>query len=73
MSGFLLLGLLALAALAILWLIKLRGPMLTLAAAAILFGCAGYALQGSPGLPGMPRVAADRPPPLPPAEPPLRP
>lgn len=65
MSGFLLLGLFALASLGLLWLMKLRGPVLTLAAAAILFGCAGYALQGSPGLAGKPRVAADRPPPLP--------
>ena len=62
MTGFLLLGLLAAIALASFWLMKLRGPMLTLAAAAILFGCAGYALQGSPGLAGQARVAADRPP-----------
>lgn len=65
MSGFLSLGLLAVAAVALLWLMRLRGPMLTLAAAAILFGCAGYALQGNPGLVGQPRVTADRPPPLP--------
>ena len=46
---------LALLALALLWLMKLRGPVLTLAGAAIAFGCAGYALQGSPGQPGVPR------------------
>jgi cytochrome c-type biogenesis protein CcmH len=65
MTGFLLLGLFAILALALLWLMKLRGPILTLAAAAILFGCAGYAVQGSPGLDGQPRVAADLPPPMP--------
>jgi len=63
--GYLWLGLLALIAFALLWLMRLRGPMLTLAAAAIAFGCAGYALQGSPDLAGQPRLAADRPPPLP--------
>ena len=65
MNGFLWLGLVALVALALLWLMKLRGSMLTLAAAAIAFGCAGYALQGSPRLAGQPRAAAERAPPLP--------
>src|SRR6185369_12798447 len=55
MNGFLTLGLLGLAAIALLWLMRLRGPVLTMAIAAILFGCAGYALQGSPGLGGRPR------------------
>ena len=63
--GYLLLGLLALLILALLWLMKLRGPMLTLSAAVIMFGCAGYALQGSPGLAGAPRAAAKRAPPMP--------
>ena len=65
MTGYLWLGLIALLALALLWLMKLRGPMLTLAAAAIAFGCAGYALQGSPDIEGQPRAAARRAPPLP--------
>ena len=65
MTGYLWLGLIALLALALLWLMKLRGPMLTLAAAAIAFGCAGYALQGSPDIEGQPRAAAGRAPPLP--------
>ena len=65
MTGYLVLGLLALAALGLLWLMKLRGPMLTLSAAAVMFGCAGYALQGRPGLAGAPRHAAQRSPPLP--------
>jgi len=63
-------GLLWLAAIAavtfgLLWLLRLRGPLLTLAAAAIAFGCAGYALQGRPDLGGSPRAAAERPPPMP--------
>lgn len=63
--GYVVLAVLAVAALALIWLLKLRGPMLTLAAAAIAFGCAGYAMQGSPGLAGQPRASAKRPPPLP--------
>jgi len=65
MMGFVLLGLLALLTLALLWLLKLRGSLLTLAAAAIAFGCAGYAMQGSPGLRGVPRESAMRSSPLP--------
>jgi cytochrome c-type biogenesis protein CcmH/NrfG len=63
--GFTLLGLLASATVGLLWLMKLRGPMLTLAAATVAFGCAGYALQGNPGLAGTPRAAAERAPPMP--------
>lgn len=63
--GFVWLGALALVAIGLLWLMKLRGPMLTLAGAAIAFGCAGYALQGSPGLAGAPRITAKRTPPMP--------
>jgi cytochrome c-type biogenesis protein CcmH len=63
--GFLWLGLLALTALALLWLLKLRGPLMTLAGAAIAFGCAGYALQGSPGLDGALRASTGRAPPMP--------
>jgi len=65
MTGYLWLGLLAVIALGLLWLMKLRGPMLILAAAAVTFGCAGYALQGNPGLAGQPRFATERPAPLP--------
>src|SRR5688572_7112196 len=65
MIGYAWLGLLALGALGLLWTMKLRGSLLTLAAAAMAFGCAGYALQGSPGLEGNPRTAAERAPPLP--------
>lgn len=63
--GFAWLALLAALTVALLWLLKLRGPMLTLAGAAVAFGCAGYSLQGSPGLPGTPRTSAERPPPMP--------
>jgi cytochrome c-type biogenesis protein CcmH len=63
--GFLALGAIALATLALLWLLKLRGPLLTLAAAAIAFGCAGYAMQGRPDLKGAPRTSANRAPPVP--------
>ena len=65
MTGFFILGLLALSALALLWLMRVRGSVLTMSAAAIMFGCAGYAVQGSPGLDARPRVAAERAPPLP--------
>jgi cytochrome c-type biogenesis protein CcmH len=37
-----------------LWLLRVRGGVLTAAAAALLLGASGYALQGSPGLPGAP-------------------
>jgi cytochrome c-type biogenesis protein CcmH len=63
--GFLWLALLAVPTLGLLWLLKLRGPMMTLAAAAIAFGCAGYALQGRPDLEGSPRTAAQRTAPIP--------
>ena len=63
--GYLWLGLLALVIIALLRLMKLRGPLLTLAAAAIAFGCAGYAMQGRPDLAGSPRQSAKRAPPLP--------
>ncbi|HYC94123.1 MAG TPA: tetratricopeptide repeat protein, partial [Sphingomicrobium sp.] len=63
--GYFALVLLALLSLGLLWLMKLRVPMLTLSAAAVAFGAAGYALQGSPGLEGEPRLAAERAPPMP--------
>jgi cytochrome c-type biogenesis protein CcmH len=37
-----------------LWLLGVRGGMLTAAAAALVLGASGYALQGQPDLPGMP-------------------
>ena len=65
MMGFLVLAAVAFVTVALLWLTRLRGSMLTLAGAAIAFGSAGYALQGSPGLVGQPRVATERPAPMP--------
>lgn len=55
--------------LAVLWHTRLvRGAALQLLAAALLFGLAGYALQGRAGLAGSP-AAERRPAPLPPAMP----
>jgi len=52
--GWLLLLLLFAASLGVLWLLRVRGGMLTAAAATLLIGAAGYALQARPGLPGAP-------------------
>jgi cytochrome c-type biogenesis protein CcmH len=64
-NGWIALALLFVASAAALRLLGLRGPLLQLAAAVLLFGCAGYALQGSPGLAGSPREAKDVEPPIP--------
>jgi cytochrome c-type biogenesis protein CcmH len=65
MTGLSILALMLAATIALLWLLRLRGPMLTLAAAALMLGAAGYALQGRPGLAGSPDLAARRDPPVP--------
>ncbi|MDQ3479467.1 MAG: cytochrome C biosynthesis protein [Pseudomonadota bacterium] len=57
MSGWVLLILLAALVLGGLRLLGVRAPMMQLAAAAVLLGCAGYAVQGRPGQPGSPRAA----------------
>ncbi|HEY8434878.1 MAG TPA: tetratricopeptide repeat protein [Sphingomicrobium sp.] len=54
MIGFVMLILLMLLSIGGLWLIRVRGAALTASAAAVLIGGAGYALQGSPGLPAAP-------------------
>jgi cytochrome c-type biogenesis protein CcmH len=54
MIGFLMLLLLVAASLGVLWVLRVRGAALTASAAVLLLGGAGYALQGSPGLPGAP-------------------
>lgn len=65
MTAFLLVGgTIALTAGA-LWLIGVRGPVLTMIAAVMMLGGAGYALQGRPDLSGSPRAAADRSAPMP--------
>ena len=48
-----------------LWLLGVRGGMMQLAGAALLFGAAGYAWQGRPVLAGQARAAARRAPPIP--------
>ena len=54
MTGLVILLLLLAATLAALRLLAVRGPMLTMVTAALMFGGAGYALQGRHGLPGAP-------------------
>lgn len=56
MTGLLILLLFAAAALGVMRLAGLRGSLLTLAAATLMLGGAGYALQGRPGLGGSPRA-----------------
>lgn len=65
MTGFLILAALGATIFGLLWALRVRGGVLTLAAAAIAFGCAGYALQGSPGLTGSPNRIAVRAPRVP--------
>lgn len=55
--GWVALALLAVAALVALRFMGVRGSMLQLGAAALLFGCAGYALQGRPSLNSSPGQA----------------
>lgn len=57
--GWLILLLLIVISLGLLWLLRLRGGLLTASAAALLLGAAGYAVQGSPDLPGAPAEAGD--------------
>lgn len=60
MSGWFVLLLLIAITVGVLWLLRVRGPMLQLAGAALLFGAAGYATLGRPGLPSAPRSAQQR-------------
>jgi len=57
--GFLILVLLIALSLGALWLLRVRGAALTASAAALLLGAVGYAVQGSPDLPGMRAQAGD--------------
>ena len=59
MSSWLVLAALVALALAAFWLLGLRGAMFKLAAAALLVGASGYALQGRPGLPGSSHTVAE--------------
>lgn len=62
MIGWLIFAGLALVVFGLLWLIGRVGkPALMLIAAALFVAAAGYAWQGSPGLPGAPAAGQDRP------------
>ena len=65
MTGWIFLVAMVAAVLGVLWLLRVRGAMLQLSAAALLFGAAGYAVQGQPGLAGSPRSAEQRTAPIP--------
>ncbi len=65
MMGLVILVLIVAATLGLLWLLRLRGAVFTLAAAALMLGAAGYALQGRPSLNGSPHLASNRPAPIP--------
>jgi cytochrome c-type biogenesis protein CcmH len=57
--GWLILLLLIAGCLGLLWLLGVRGGLLTAGAAALLLGGAGYALQGRPGLSGAPAPGSE--------------
>ena len=65
MSGWFILALLFALSLGLLRLLGTRGAMLQFAAAALLFGCAGYALQGNPLLHGAPKETVSQAAPIP--------
>ena len=65
MTGWLMLLVLLAVAGFTLWLLGVRGGMLQLAGAALLFGAAGYAWQGRPGLSGQPGGSVQKAPPIP--------
>ena len=64
MTGLIIVAVFALLVVGALYLAGVRGPVFTLSAAALAFGCAGYALQGHPGLPASHPVEARRAQPL---------
>lgn len=57
--GWFFLLLLAASSLGLLWLLGMRGGLLSASAAALLLGASGYALQGSPDLPGSPAAPGE--------------
>lgn len=65
MSGWIVLAVLLLLAVGLLWLLRVRGALLQLSGAALLFAAAGYAAQGSPGLEAAPASAAQQAAPIP--------
>jgi cytochrome c-type biogenesis protein CcmH len=52
--GWIVLLLLVVLTIGLLWLLRVRGGLLTASAAALLLGSVGYAVQGSPDMPGAP-------------------
>jgi cytochrome c-type biogenesis protein CcmH len=65
MTGWVILAILVVVAIAALWLLRVRGAVLMLALSAMLFGCIGYVVQGHPALAGSPRAPEETPPPIP--------
>ena len=57
--GWAILFLLFAASLGILWVLKVRGGLLTASAAALFLGASGYALQGRPSLPSAPAAGEE--------------
>jgi len=60
LMGWLILLFLVATSLGLLWLLGLRGGLLTASAAALLLGASGYALQGRPGVPGAPAEGGEQ-------------
>jgi cytochrome c-type biogenesis protein CcmH len=65
MMGWIALLLLIAVSLGTLWLLRVRGALLQLCAAGLMFGAAGYAVVGWPSLPSSFRSAEERQPPIP--------
>ena len=65
MTGWLPIVAIVLSVVGLLWILRVRGAMLQISAAALLFGAVGYAVQGRPELSGSPRSAAQKAPPIP--------
>ena len=65
MMGWIALLLLIAASFGALWLLRVRGAMLQLCVAGLMFGAAGYAMLGWPSLPSSFRSAEERQPPIP--------
>ena len=59
MTGFPILLILIALSIGALWLLRVRGAALTASAAALVLGGAGYAFQGSPGVPSAPAVESE--------------
>jgi len=57
--GWVVLLLLVALSIGLLWLLRVRGGLLTASAAALLLGSVGYAVQGSPDLPGAPSLGGE--------------